>query len=190
MSLFNLGHSMIQWYYFASISNVAEIFLPLLTYSGKWGLITVSIFVLDECCVLWAKVMSHLQYSVRSTEGPWIPQLPKNLCRVRGRSISSDLFWSLSAQCHEVLPQLLEQPHFHPTGKSVARRKQNCSRCSAEQMVAAQGCPWEGSVGRSSRGTRRARNGRHVCSGRQHSQSSQLSPLSIVWNKRWCCIWM
>jgi len=105
-SLWSFSTQASLWFYeycFANICNVADILPPLLTYYGKWGLIIVSIFVLDVCCVLWAKGMSHLQYCVRSTEGPWIPQLPKNLCRAKGRSVSSDLFWSLSTQCHEVL---------------------------------------------------------------------------------------
>lgn len=67
--------------------------------------------------------------------------------------------------------------------RALQRGSKTPAQCCEEQTEALWGCPWEGAFAG-------PRNGRHVRSGRQRSQGSPLSPLSIVQNKHRCCIWM
>lgn len=67
--------------------------------------------------------------------------------------------------------------------RALQRGSKTPAQCCEEQTEALWGCPWEGAFAG-------PRNGRHVRSGRQRSQGSPLSPLSIVQNKHRWCIWM
>lgn len=130
------------------------------------------------------RLMSQPQSSTRSEAGQWLPQLPTNFCSAKDSTVSNDLIWYLFAHCLDLYLQLLKPGPLPSCWKGLSK---------AEAQLLLVPCSFAGmSVGRDTleKGwlLPGPGNGRHVCSGRQRSRRSRLSPLSIVQNKRRCCI--
>lgn len=169
-----------EWQY-AHISHRINIFCPLLIYCR----LTRMNYCLTPCehCVIWAKTNEPNPVLKWTWSEAVAFQLPSNYSSAKGSSVLRELLWYLLTHCWGCTPSSWSKAHFHPAGKGFAKRKQNPAQCCEEQTEAFWGCLWEGELAV-------PRNGRHVCSGRQCSQGSPLSPLSIVQNKHRCCIWM
>lgn len=154
-------------------------FVPSRLIVDKKGWIVVSLLVVGEHCVIWAKT-SEPNSVLDWTWGEAVDsKLPKN--------DSSAKVVLHPVTCSHTAGDAPSAPAAKPISILLERALQRGSKILPSAVKNRQklfgGCLWEGVFAV-------PRNGRHVCSGRQRSRGSPLSPLTIVHNKHRCCTWM